>query len=466
MNKLIIAIFSFLIATNLFAQNVISGSWNGILEIQGMQLRLVFHIIETDNGFVSTMDSPDQGAKGIPVTSTIFESPTLKLQVSNARIEYIGEFSGNQITGIFKQAGKELPLSLARENAKKEAVTLKPQEPIPPLSYYTENINFKNEKTNFTLAGTLSLPSEEGKYPVVILISGSGPQNRDGEIMVHKPFLVIANYLTENGIGVLRYDERGVGESEGDFRSATFKDFASDVSSAVNYLKTRSGIDFEKIGLIGHSEGGLVAPMVVSKSNDIAFMVLLAAPGVCGDRLLLKQQEMIAKASGVSEQEFEKSKEINAKIFEMVQNCGEDIEALRSDLKKYFEDNLKNAPKSKPEEMSIDQLVSLQVNQITNSWMMHFLKYDPALALQRVKCPVLALNGEKDLQVSSRENLKAIKKSLKKGKNRNVTTEELEGLNHLFQECTTGLPNEYSKLDQTISPVALEKVFTWIKGLL
>ena len=284
--------------------------------------------------------------------------------------------------------------------------------------------------------------------------------------MGHKPFLVIADYLTKNGIGVLRYDERGVGESEGDFRSATSKDFASDVSSAVNYLKTRSDIDFNKIGLIGHSEGGLVAPMVASQSDDIAFMVLLAAPGVRGDKLLLKQQEMIARSSGISEQEIEKAKEINAKTFEMVQNYGEDIETLRSNLKKYLENALKTNPKSKPEGISDDQFVNLQVNQVTNLWMLHFLKYNTASALQSVKYPVLALNGEKDLQVDSKENLKTIKKSLRKAKNRNVTTEELEGLNHLFQESTTGLPNEYGKLDQTISPIVLEKVVIWMKGLL
>ena len=181
MKKLTIALITFLTTINLFAQNEITGSWNGILEVQGMQLRLVFHIMNTNNGLVSTMDSPDQGAKGIPVTSTMFDSPTLKLQISNAGIEYIGELSANEIVGTFKQAGKEFPLKLTRKNPSNKAALLKPQEPIPPFDYYTEDVKFKNQKTNLTLAGILSLPAKKEKYPAVILISGSGPQNRTGK---------------------------------------------------------------------------------------------------------------------------------------------------------------------------------------------------------------------------------------------------------------------------------------------
>lgn len=465
MKKFIIAIFTFC-TINLSAQNEIIGSWNGLLEVQGVKLRLVFHVMKTEDGLVSTMDSPDQGAKGIPVTSTVFKDPILKLQISSARIEYIGEISGDLITGTFKQGGQEFSLDLKKENLESKTLSVRPQEPTPPYGYYTENIKFENVESNLTLSGTLSLPAKKGKYPVAILISGSGPQNRDGEIMGHKPFLVISDYLTKNGIGVLRYDERGVGESEGNFISANSKDFGSDVSSAVDYLKTRKDIDSEKIGLIGHSEGGVVAPMVASKSNDIAYMILLAAPGVPGDQLMIKQQGMIAKVSGANEQEIEKSKRTNAKVFEIVLSSNGDMQVLRKDLEEYLEEVLKNDPKSKPEEMSVDQFVNFQVNQITTPWMLHFLKYDPSLALQSVKCPVLALNGDKDLQVSSKENLKAIKKALKKGKNRKVTAEELEGINHLFQECTTGLPIEYGEIEQTISPMVLEEMMSWLKSFL
>lgn len=462
MKKFTIAIFTFFITINLLAQNKITGSWNGILEVQGMPLRLVFHIMDTDNGLVTTMDSPDQGARGISVTSTMFEYPTLKLLVSSARIEYVGELSGNMITGAFKQGGQEFPLNLTKEDVDSKSISLKPQEPTQPYVYYTENIKFKNYDSGLNLAGTLSLPTKDGRYPVVVLISGSGPQDRDGEVMGHKPFLVISDYLTKNGIGVLRYDKRGVGGSEGDFRSATSKDFASDASSAVSYLKTRKDIDPKKIGLIGHSEGGLIAPMVAAKSADISYVVLLAAPGVRGEQLLLKQQEMIGRASGASEQEIEKSLKINSKLFEMVMSSDEDVETLRSDLKKQLMNALKNDLKSKPEEMSVDQFLDFKINQITNPWILYFLKYDPTLALQNVKCPVLALNGTKDLQVSSEENIKAIKSALKKGGNKKVTTEEIEGVNHLFQECTTGLPHEYGKINQTFSPIVLEKVSTWV----
>ncbi|MFA5974433.1 MAG: alpha/beta hydrolase [Lentimicrobiaceae bacterium] len=439
----------------------ITGQWNGILKVSGIQLRIVFNITKTDTGYISTMDSPDQGAKGIPVTSTTFENLKLNLAISSAGIEYEGEFKDSLFVGTFKQRGQSFPLDLSRDYIEKVKI-VRLQEPVKPYPYYSEDVTFKNEKANIKIAGTLTLPAKEGNFPAVVLITGSGPQNRDEELLGHKPFLVISDYLTRNGIAVLRYDDRGIAQSEGDFKTATTADFATDVEAAITYLKTRKEINKKKIGLIGHSEGGIIAPMVASTSKDVSFIVLLAGTGIPGYQLLLLQQELIGRASGVSESDLQKSKEINSAAFNIVVKST-NTETLRNDLTNYLTEKLKESPDNqKPAGMSETDFIKLQVDQITSPWMQYFLKYDPAPALEKVKCPVLALNGEKDLQVPPKENLTAIKAALRKGGNKNVTAIELPNLNHLFQECKTGLLAEYAQIEQTFSPVALEEVTKWI----
>ena len=316
MKKTTLLLIAFLITLTTYAQDI-TGQWNGVLKVQGMQLRLVFNISKTDTGYSATMDSPDQGAKGIPVSTTTFENPKINLEVAAARIAYSGELKDNEIVGLFKQAGQEFPMNLSRKATEKEVVN-RPQEPKEPYPYYTEDVTFQNEKANISLAGTLSLPKKEGVFPVVILITGSGPQNRNEELLGHKSFLVLSDYFTKNGIAVLRYDDRGVGQSKGDFKTATSEDFATDVESAIAYLKTRKEINKKKIGLIGHSEGGTIAPMVAAKSKDVNFIVLLAGTGIKGDKLLLLQQEAIARVSGASEDEIKESAEINTKVVDII----------------------------------------------------------------------------------------------------------------------------------------------------
>jgi pimeloyl-ACP methyl ester carboxylesterase len=444
-----------------FAQDI-TGHWNGVLKVSGIQLRVVFNITKTDTGYTSTMDSPDQGAKGIPVTSTSFENSILNLKVSNAGIEYKGEYNADSITGTFTQRGQSFAMNLKRDNIEKPKL-IRPQEPIKPYPYYSEEVTFRNEKANILLAGTLTLPAKEGNFPVVVLITGSGPQNRDEELLGHKPFLVLSDYLTRNGIAVLRFDDRGVAKSEGDFKTATSLDFASDVEAAVSYLKTRKEIDKKKIGLIGHSEGGIIAPMVASKSKDVNFIVLLAGTGIPGNQLLLLQAEMIGRASGVSESDLQKTLEINSAVFDIVIKSNNN-DTLRKELTGFLVQKLEESTDSqKPAGISDIDFVKPQVDQISSPWMQYFIKYNPAPTLEKVKCRVLALNGEKDLQVPANENLPVIKAALLKGGNKNVTTKEFPNLNHLFQECKTGLPAEYSQIEQTISPVVLEKIVRWIK---
>jgi len=454
-------LFALFISISSFGQDI-TGQWNGVLKVQGTQLRLVFNVTKTDKDFSSTMDSPDQGAKGIPVTNTTFDNSKIKFEVANARIEYNGELKENEIVGTFKQGGQEFPMNLSRKAIEKEVVK-RPQEPTKPYSYYSEDVTFENTKANISLSGTLTLPKKDGNFPVVILITGSGPQNRDEELLGHKPFLVISDYLTKNGIAVLRYDDRGVGQSKGDFKTATSADFATDVESAITFLKTRKEIKKNKIGLVGHSEGGLIAPMVASKSKDVSFIVLLAGTGIQGDKLLLLQQELIAKANGVSETDIKKSIETNSKLFEMVVKSNDNMK-LKTYLTNSINETLKNDTSAEiPNGMTKDEFVSMQVNQISSPWMQYFMKFNPATTLEKVKCPVLAVNGEKDLQVPPKENLTAIKNALTKGGNKNVTTKEFLNLNHLFQECKTGAPGEYSTIEQTFSPTALEEIANWIK---
>jgi len=460
MKKNLLLLITLLATLSLNSQNI-TGQWNGVLKIQGTQLRIVFNVSKTEAGYSSTMDSPDQGAKGIPVTTTTFENPKIKFEVANAHIEYSGELKENEITGMFKQGGLELPLNLSRGTGETEALK-RPQEPAKPYPYYTEEVVFQNPQANISLAGTLSLPKKEGVYPVVILITGSGPQNRDEEVFGHKPFLVIADQLTKNGIGVLRYDDRGVGKSTGEFKAATSADFATDVESAISYLKTRKEVNKNKIGLIGHSEGGIIAPMVAAKSKDVRFIVLLAGTGIPGDKLLLLQQELVQRAAGEPETEINRVQKINASIYGMIAKSSVNDETLKNKITNELKEALKNDTAKISSGMTKEEFVSFQVNAILSPWMYYFLKLDPAIALEKVKCPVLAVNGEKDLQVPFAENLPAIKNALTKGGNKNVTTKSFPDQNHLFQECTTGSPDEYAKIEQTFSPATLDYIVKWV----
>lgn len=456
-------LFTFLLLISFVASaQDISGQWYGTLKVPGAQLKLVLNLTKSSDGYTATLDSPDQGARGIPVNSVEFSNMTLKIALSGINAEYQGMLDvGNRFKGTFKQNGMSFPLEFGREVVE-GAILLRPQEPAKPYAYYTEDVKFENKKDKITLAGTLSLPSKNGNFPVVILISGSGPQNRDEEIAGHKPFLVIADHLTKNGIGVLRYDDRGTAQSTGDFNAATSEDFATDVASAMAYLKTRKEINTRKIGLIGHSEGGLIAPMVAADSKDVAFIVLLAGPGLSGYEIMKKQSRMLGKAGGVPDQGLDKSAEMNEKVYAVLKQKLA-IEETKRQIKVLLEEDHNKAPvDQKLSDPEREQVISSMVNSIVSPWTQFFMTYDPAPTLEKVKCPVLALNGEKDLQVSPRENLEAIKTALEKGGNKNSTIKELPALNHLFQESKTGAPSEYATLEQTFSPAALTEITSWI----
>ena len=443
----------------------ITGEWNGVLSVQGMKLRLVFHVSKTDAGYTATMDSPDQGAKGIPMTSARFGNKVLTLEHNLAQIVYAGTVDAtDSIAGKFTQAGQSFPLTLHRKAIAIEKPK-RTQEPVPPFPYVSEEVSFVNGKENIRLAGTFTFPKGKAPLATVVLVSGSGPQNRDEELMGHKPFLVLSDYLTRNGIAVLRFDDRGSFASEGDFAAATSNEFATDVEAAVAYLKTRKEVNKGKIGLIGHSEGGLIAPMVAVRNKDVNFIVLMAGPGIRGSEIMLRQQALVGRANGVKEEDLKQTIELNAAVFKMVDEIA-NTDTLRVKITNYLREQSKTvAALVTTDAKKTEELIDVQVAQLLTPWMLNFLRYNPSPVLEKVKCPVLAINGSKDLQVPSAVNLKAIETALNKAKNKNFVIKELAGLNHLFQECKTGSPNEYAGIEQTISPSALEVISQWIGGL-
>jgi pimeloyl-ACP methyl ester carboxylesterase len=449
-----------------FAQDI-TGQWNSLLKVPGASLRLLIHITESEDGsFSSKMDSPDQNSYGIPTTSTTFKDGTLNFEIASMALEYSGEFNTDTetIEGTFKQGGQSFPLNFNRKEIKKEKPN-RPQEPLEPFSYYTEEVKFPNEQADITLAGTLSLPKIDGDFPVVILISGSGAQDRNEEILGHKPFLVLADHLTRMGIGVLRYDDRGFGESTGDFAAATTEDFAADVESAIAYLKSRTDINPNNIGLIGHSEGGIIAPMVATKDNsNVAFMVLLAAPAVSGAEILLLQQQVISQVSGVPQDVIANQQRMNKGLFDIiVDSPNMSNKVLFNNLVSYLKENL--TEDEYPSGVSKEIFLANQINPLINPWFRFFLGYDPLIALKNLDTPVFALNGSKDLQVDANQNLSLIEKSLNKAGNKQLKAKLYADLNHLFQESKSGLVTEYGTIEQTISPLVLADISEWINSL-
>jgi dienelactone hydrolase len=332
---------------------------------------------------------------------------------------------------------------------------IRPQEPKPPYQYISEEITFENKSAGITLAGTLTMPKEGKNFPAVILVTGSGGQNRDEELMGHKPFLVIADYLTRNGIAVLRYDDRGVAKSGGNYATATLDDFVTDAASAVNYLKTRKEINSKKIGIIGHSCGGTIAFMLAGEKNsNLAFIVSMAGMSIPGDSLMRMQRYLISKKMGVSDIQIEQNEKVIDIINGIINKYSEDFISQNIDklIDEYLPDSLKIYETAKTSfHQAIKQMMSPEVKSIMN--------INPSEALKNIKCPVLALNGEKDLQVPADINLDKVKALVKSP----VTAKKYPGLNHLFQHCDTGLPNEYGSIEETISQEVLNDIVNWIK---
>ncbi|MDT3696430.1 MAG: alpha/beta hydrolase [Ignavibacterium sp.] len=466
--KYLIKTFLFIfLSLQALAQQNLSGIWSGKLELpNSATLTIVFNLKVDSNGiYTTTLDSPDQQAFGIQTESTIIKEDSIFINIPVIKGTYKGKiiFEEKKIDGKWSQGGMNMDLKVTK--TEKIEMPKRPQEPREPFPYNTEDVLFENEVDNVVLAGTLTFPKNGNLFPAVILITGSGGQNRDEEIFNHKPFLVIADYLTRNGIAVLRFDDRGVGQSTGKQENSTTEDFAKDVLAGVNFLKERKEIDKTKIGLIGHSEGGLIAPLAAVQSNDISFIILMAGPGVSGYSILALQNELIMRSEGASEDEIQKTLKAQQEVFSILKNSSKDNleKELRDKLSIEYQ-SLTDDEKAKLGDS--ETYINMQTNILTSPWFKYFLNHDPASVLEKVNCPVLAINGENDLQVPPKENLSAIKKALEKGGNRNFEVIELKGLNHLFQTSETGKISEYGQIEETISPLALQTMLDWIKKVL
>ena len=444
----------------------ILGTWNGVLDV-GMQLRIAFNLSEYEGNLIATMDSPDQGANGIPTDKTTFENGKLTIEANKMGINYSAQLNddGTKIEGEFKQGGMTFPLNLSREKVEKKVLN-RPQEP-KDFPYLQEEVKFQNPKGEHHLAGTLTMPNDKKFDKVVVLISGSGPQNRDEELLGHKPFLVLSDRMTRNGIAVLRYDDRGVAESTGDFQSATTRDFADDAAAAVAFLKTRKDMAGKQIGLMGHSEGGMIAPIVASENKLVDFIVLLAGPGIDIKELMMLQTDKIAEAEGTPKEVRAANAKTLSRVFDfMKENSTLDKDQIKPELLKILEEEYLTFSDAIKEDIGDkDEFFDGQINSMTTDWFLYFMRFNPQDYLSKVKCPVLAVNGELDLQVTSKENLEGIRQCLKKANNKNVTIKEFKGLNHLFQKTETGAPSEYATLEETFNEEMMKFVADWMNNL-
>ncbi len=443
------------------------GSWLGTLDAGGVQLRLVFNISITEDALLeATMDSPDQGAKDIPMGDVTLTGDSLRIEAPMIMGYYVGKItSSTTIQGEWNQGGRSFELNLEKQT--EQFVLNRPQEPQPPFPYVEEEVGFKNIEQGFNLGGTLTTPEGEGPFPAVILVTGSGSQNRDEEIFGHKPFKVIADHLTRHGIVVLRYDDRGVESSGGSIVGSTSEDYAGDARSAIDFLLERKEVDRSNVGVIGHSEGGMISFMLAAEHEDIAFIISLAGPGVDGKTILLEQSDYISRLNGVEDSILEDNRIVMSKVYE-VMIANESHEAWEEKVLEFTSSYYSEKENGNLSEEEIEQGKRNLLNSIPEqayAWMRYFTMYDPTASLSSIKCPLLALNGEKDCQVLADKNINAIREKLLSAGNQNVTTMILPGLNHLFQNCETGLPVEYGQIEETFDQKTLDIISDWILKL-
>lgn len=457
LNTSLIGLIISIIFPSLLSAQDLSGTWHGKLTLPTGSLTIVFHINQVEPGnYVTTLDSTDQGAKGIKTASTSFQDSTLNIQIPIIGASYKGKLNTEKtIIGTFTQG---MPMTLNLEKGETQRPN-RPQEPQPPFPYQTEDVSVRNEQDGITLAGTLTLPLKGTKLPAVVLVTGSGAQNRDEEIMEHKPFLVIADYLTRNGIAVLRCDDRGTASSQGTYANATNEDFAEDTKAALNYLRKRKEINPKKIGIIGHSCGGTIAFTIAAKDPAVAFIVSLAGAAIQGDSLMLRQVELISKSQGMPDAIWQTMKPALRHRYAILQQKDKSPNTIKEEL---YADVTKTMTAEQLKDLNTVQQLSAQISSMTSPWYLDFMRYDPTEDLKRIKCPVLALNGEKDIQVDAAMNLVAIGQRISENGNKKVTTKMYPNLNHLFQTCQKGTLEEYGQLEETISPEVLMDMTEWI----
>jgi uncharacterized protein len=437
------------------------GFWLGSLQVGGMTLRLGLEVTEADGRLSAVLDSIDQNAK-LPVTTIESDAQGVRFTVTNINGRFEGKFSANgaQLVGTWSQGPGSLPLTFKR--LAQPFALARPQEPAKPYPYREQTVSIRNEKAGVMLAGTLTIPQGKGPFPAVVLMSGSGPQDRDEALMGHKPFLVLADHLTRSGIAVLRYDDRGFGKSTGNYAAATHLDFAADGRAAFDFLKARPEVDAKRVGLLGHSEGSVYAPFIAKEAPDVAFVVLLAGVGVPMSELLERQGMDMAAAMGIKYQISAEERAINAAVAAKLAEGKFDEETvnfIRAKMREalaLYPDDLKKA-------LGLNEgMIEARVRMVASPWFATLLRYDAGQELPHIQSPVLGLFGGKDLQVAAAPNAAGMKAAFDAAGNRKVTLKTFAGLNHLFQHAKTGAPGEYGTIEETMAPEVLETVATWI----
>ncbi len=463
MKKIFLIILIVAISYNCFAQKEIIGFWKGHIEIMGNQLIIKTQFFEENSSIAGKLDIPQQMAIGLALSNFNFNKDTVSFelflnQTNIAR--FTGQFSSDSIIGYFNQSGVKGNFYLARTEKEEEGTLFLSSD------YNEEEVTFYNEKVK--IAGTLSYPKGKGPFPAVILISGSGQQDRDEDIAGFKVFALISNYLSNTGFAVLRYDDRGIGGSDtGDIENATTRTFADDAYAAFQYLKKRKEINPGKIGFLGHSEGAAIGTMLAAEHKEVAFLILMSGPGIIGEQVILSQLEAIIRASGSTEEEISNTLETQRAVMQAVKTGTgwEEIkEIILNDLKKSIDELPEETRKQlNMSESELAKRADMQIKAAQTKWYKYFIQYDPAKDLEKIKCPVLAMFGEKDLQVVPDPNKKAVENALKKGGNDNFQIELFKDANHLFQKANTGLMDEYALLDKNFVDGFLEYIIAWLQ---
>jgi hypothetical protein len=451
-HKLLVIMTLAMFLPGLLQAQELAGDWAGTLDTGIFKLRLVLRLSGSGNALKAELQSPDQSEMFMAADSVKVEGSALDVVWSPIHAEFKATLdkSGQVLDGNWTQGPLAKALTLQRRNAGEVATGPKrPQNPAKPYPYKEEEVSFFSPKAGINLSGTLTLPTGKGPFPAVVLIPGSGPHDRDESLFGHKPFLVLADALTRQGIAVLRYDDRGVGRSQGNFATATTFSLADDAEAALEYLKTRPEVDMGRLGLLGHSEGGEIAPLVASRNPLAGFVVMLGGPGVKGSEIVVEQTRLLTAAAGATADQANSAADSERQMLDAVMQ-GKSAGDLALLLVKLAGSGV-----------TLEQ-AKTAVEQLSSPWFRSFIAYDPAPVLRKVNVPVLALFGSKDLQVPAAQNMVPVRKALADGGNTVSEVTEIAGVNHLFQHSQTGSLQEYGQIEETMAPEVMNKISAWI----
>jgi uncharacterized protein len=461
----------FLSGIHLFAQSL-TGTWQGNLNIQGNQIPIVFHVAKSGtNKLTASFDSPSQHAYNLQCNEVILKDDSVILMMAVLNGKYAGLLSKDkkQIAGSWFQGAGSLPLTVTKTSETTDIKEQKrPQTPKAPFPYHSEDVEYRNADQSITYGATLTYPKTGSTYPAVILITGSGQQDRDETIFGHKSFAVIADYLTKKGFVVLRVDDRGIGKTTGIFDQSTSMDFAKDTEAGLDFLEKQPQVNKEKIGLIGHSEGGMIAPIVAGERKEVKFIIMLAGPGIPIIDLMQQQIVAVSNSEGQSLDVAKANGYLLRVVWEeaaknedraiTVKNIRLKIDTWSKNL-----DTVTLSTIRRRDTASINTQITQAIAALNSNWYHYFISFNPQPYLQKLNCKVLALNGSKDVQVIAASNLPGIRSALQKSKSSTYDLVEIPGLNHLFQTCIKCSPSEYNDLEESFSPKALEIMWNWLQ---